>query len=66
MTYSQQQSALSPLLFDEIEKRLDELHHEREEDGEDEDYTKDQNNVSRAARNAHHLAIFDAFNEALD
>jgi len=38
MTYSQQQSALPAFLFDEIEKRLDEVHQGKEGgqgDGED-------------------------------
>ena len=36
------------------------------EDREDVMDAKGMNDESRAARNAHHLAIFDAFNEALD
>ena len=41
MTYSQQQSALPAFLFDEIEKRLDEVHQSREEGEDDMDDPKD-------------------------
>lgn len=65
MGYSQQQSALSPELFDEIERRFDELKAEASAPSE-----KDENkgDVSSAdgARTYLHLAIFDAFNDALD
>ena len=70
MAYSQQQSALPVVLFDEIEKRLEGAHQSKDGDqvgsSQDGEEGKEQNNVSRVAQTAHHLAIFDAFNEALD
>lgn len=77
MTYSQQQSALPAYLFDEIEKRFEEVHHNKEDSPQTKspqnpdqskgsDEMRNQTNISQEARNIHHLAIFDAFNEALD
>ena len=65
MTSSQQQSALPSYLFDEIQRRFEEVHGnsaEKKTDGLEENPA----NVTTEASQVHHLAIFDAFNEALD
>jgi len=70
LTSSQQQSALPTQLFDEIQRRYEELYNEKKDDSlnqskESED-NKDRTSVTQEAAQVHHLAIFDAFNEALD
>ena len=67
MAYSQQQSALAPDLFDEIEKRFEEMRAAKKEaDGSLEESKVNSSTMSNETRNIHHLSIFDAFNEALD
>jgi len=61
---------LPAYLFDEIEKRFDEVRitspeaKKSKKESSPEDLNK--TNASQEARNIHHLAVFDAFNEALD
>lgn len=58
---------MPPDLFDEIEKRWEEVHGSKS-DGGDEKAKPNTNlsGISQEARNIHHLGIFDSFNEALD
>ena len=53
-TLNQQQQVLPSILFDELEKSFSPA------------LDSSDPNISAEARSIHHLAIFDAFNEALD
>ena len=55
------------MLYDEIERRLEEAQKaEDSENSKEPDDSKNLTNVSQIAKSVHHTAIFDAFNEALD
>jgi hypothetical protein len=66
LAYSQQQSALPPDLFDEIEKRFEEMRLAKEGGEPKEESKVNSSAMSQETRNIYHLGIFDAFNEALD
>lgn len=66
LAYSQQQSALQPDLFDDIEARFEGVRLAKATtDGMTEGHDN-ESVMTTGTRNAYHLSIFDAFNEALD
>lgn len=64
-TYSQ---VFEPYLFDEIDRKWEDLHQNKSESGDvqSKDLASEKGWTSKELRNVHHMAIFDAFNEALD
>lgn len=67
-SYSQ---VFEPYLFDEIDRQWEELHQNKSDANSsasniEKNIESDKGWTSKELRNVHHMAIFDAFNEALD